>query len=146
MNKLMNRPNIGPLFGADRAAIEKAAMKAVMNREWDNGYVPKDVSADNVGYDIESLIPVETRKDGTCLRFIEVKGRRKGSTTITVTRNEILTALNKPDEYILAIVEVDGDQTNTIFIRKPFTNPPDQGACSVNYEIADLMQIGEIEE
>ena len=47
---------------------------------------------------------------------------------------------------ILAIVEVDGTQTKTLYIRKPFTNAPDQGACSVNYEIADLMQIGEIEE
>ena len=63
-----------------------------------------------------------------------------------MTRNEILTALNKPDEFILAIVEVDGTQTKTIYIRKPFTNRPDQGACSVNYEIADLIRIGEIEE
>ena len=65
---------------------------------------------------------------------------------MTVTRNEILTALNKPDEYILAIVEVDGAQTKTVYIRKPFNRAPDQGACSVNYDIADLLQIGEIEE
>jgi hypothetical protein len=89
---------------------------------------------------------VERRNNGPCLRFIEVKGRRKGSTTVTVTRNEILTALNKPDEFILAIVEVDGNNTKTIYLRRPFTNAPDQGACSVNYEIADLVQIGEIEE
>lgn len=146
LNKLMGRPNTGALFGADRAAIEMAAMNAVMQREWARGFTPKDVSVDNVGYDIESTIPVERRNNGPCLRFIEVKGRRKGSTTVTVTRNEILTALNKPDEFILAIVEVDGNQTKTIYLRKPFTNAPDQGACSVNYEIADLIQIGEIEE
>ena len=146
LNKLMGRPNTGNLFGIDRAAVEMAAMNAVMQREYERGFIPKDVSADNVGYDIESSIPAERRSNGPCLRFIEVKGRRKGSTTVTVTRNEILTALNKPDEFILAIVEVDGNSTKTIYLRKPFTNAPDQGACSVNYEIADLIQIGEIEE
>ena len=65
---------------------------------------------------------------------------------MTVTRNEILTALNKPDEFILAIVEVDGSQTKTIYLRKPFKNAPDQGACSVNYDSADLLLIGQIEE
>ena len=46
------------------------------------------------------------------LRFIEVKGRVTGATTVTVTKNEILTALNKPDDLILALVEVDGDHGN----------------------------------
>lgn len=98
------------------------------------------------GYDIVSRIPEHMRGDGPCLRLIEVKGRRKGSTTVTVTKNEIITALNSPDDFILAIVEVDGTQTRTIYIRKPFTKEPDDGACSVNYEIADLMRIGIIEE
>ena len=146
LNRLMGRPNVGQLFGINRAAIELAAMNAVMQRELERGFTPRDVSADNVGYDIESVIPENRRHGGPCLRFIEVKGRQKGSTTVTVTRNEILTALNKPDEFILAIVEVDGTQTKTLYIRKPFNHAPDQGACSVNYEIADLMQIGEIEE
>ena len=146
LNRLMGRPNVGSLFGVNRTAIELAAMKAVTQRELERGFTPHDVSADNVGYDIESVIPEDCRHGGPCLRFIEVKGRQKGSTTVTVTRNEILTALNKPDEFILAIVEVDGTQTKTIYIRRPFTNRPDQGACSVNYEIADLIRIGEIEE
>lgn len=146
INKLMGRPNTGSLFGADRAAIEQAAMDAVMQREWNLGNTPSDVSKDNVGYDIESAIPTSRRNGGPCLRFIEVKGRRKGSTTVTVSRNEILTALNKPDEFILAIVEVDGANTKTVYIRKPFTNAPDQGACSVNYDIADLLLIGQVEE
>jgi hypothetical protein len=42
------------------------------------------------------------------LRFIEVKGRVAGASTVSVTKNEILTALNKPDDFILAIVSVDG--------------------------------------
>ena len=30
--------------------------------------------------------------------------RFKGAKTVTITKNEILTGLNKPDEFILAIV------------------------------------------
>lgn len=146
LNRLMGRPNEGSLFSANRDAIERAAMQAVMQRETQRGYAPRDVSAENVGYDIESVIPENQRHGGPCLRFLEVKGRQKGATTVTVTRNEILTALNKPDEFILALVEVDGAQTTTTYIRKPFRNPPDLGACSVNYEIADLMRNGEIEK
>lgn len=146
LNKLMGIPNTGSLFGKNRTAIEQAAMSAVFQREQAEGYLPRDVSADCVGYDIESAIPVERRHGGPCLRFIEVKGRQKGSTTVTVTRNEILTALNKPDEYILAVVEVDGTTPGSpVYIRRPFGKSPDQGACSVNYEIADLLHNGQIE-
>ena len=146
LNKLMGIPNTDSLFSQNRSAVEKAAMTAVLQRELAEGYQPRDVSADKAGYDIESSIPFDRRHGGPCLRFIEVKGRQKGSTTITVTRNEILTALNKPDEYILAIVEID-DTTpgKPVYIRRPFGKAPDQGACSVNYEISDLMQIGQIE-
>lgn len=42
----------------------------------------------NRGYDIESRDPMTER-----LHFIEVKGRVKGATTVTVTKNEILTSL-----------------------------------------------------
>ncbi len=146
LNQLLGIPSEGELFGADRAAIEKAAMDAVMYREYQRGFLPTDVSVGKKGYDIESRIPDHMRGEGGgSLRFIEVKGRRKGSTTVTVTRNEIITALNKPDEFILAIVEVDGPLTHTIYLRTPFSSEPDQAACSVNYEIADLIKCGIIE-
>ena len=121
-------------------------MEAVLRRERDLGYAPVDVSRNNIGYDIESTIPPALRGGGPGLRFIEVKGRRRGATTITVTRNEILTALNKPEEYLLAIVEVDGEHTRTTYLRRPFGAAPDMGACSVNYEIAELMRVSEREE
>ena len=77
------------------------------------------------------------------LRFIEVKGRAKGATTVTVSKNEILTALNKPEEFILAIVEVDGDQTHTVYLKKPFKNAPDFTATSVNFDISELRDQAE---
>src|SRR5690606_30291002 len=140
----LNRLTGGPeTFAADAVArreIELAAMRAVMNIETSFGFIPRDVSAAKIGYDVESRIPQEMRgADGSTLRFIEVKGRQKGATTVTVTKNEILTAFNKPDEYILAIVEVDGDSTKTIYLKKPFRERPDFAATSVNYNIKELM-------
>lgn len=145
VDKLMGRPG---LFGADAAArrrIELAAMKAVVDIETSLGFVPTDVSAQNRGYDIESKIPAGLRKaDGTTLRFIEVKGRAKGAASVTVTKNEILTALNEPEQFILAVVEVDGDATHTVYLKKPFHGKPDFAATSVNYDIAELAGGAEI--
>lgn len=94
---------------------------------------------------MESKIPAKLRDaDGTTLRFIEVKGRAKGATSVTITKNEILTALNEPEQFILAIVEVDGDSTHTVYLKKPFHKQPDFAATSVNYDIADLVSGAEI--
>ena len=82
--------------------------------------------------------------DGSTLRFIEVKGRVKDADTVTVTKNEILTAFNKPDQYILAIVEVDGNDTRTVYLKKPFRERPDFAATSVNYNIDELVGASEI--
>ncbi|NJL24769.1 MAG: UvrD-helicase domain-containing protein, partial [Calothrix sp. SM1_5_4] len=70
---------------------ERFAMERVMQFEREQGFVPRDISAENRGYDIESRDPKTDR-----LRFIEVKGRVKGAVTVTVTKNEILTSLNRP--------------------------------------------------
>lgn len=74
------------------------------------------------------------------LRFIEVKGRAVGAATVTVTRNEILTGLNKPDEFVLALVEVEGDAARTPrYVRRPFAIEPDFGVTSVHYDLGDLL-------
>ena len=135
------------LFGQhDRQTIEYAAMNAVIHIERELGNTPRDVSAVKCGYDVESRVPQRMweRMNAYNLRFIEVKGRQKGSTTVTVSKNEILTALNKPEEFILAIVEVDGDKTHTIYLKHPFKNAPDATANSVNFEIQDLVRESEI--
>ena len=85
-----------------RAEVEARAMDAVMVRERSLGYEPFDVSSENRGYDIESRDP-ETGG----LRFIEVKGRRADAQAITITRNEMLSALNAQDSSILAVVLVE---------------------------------------
>lgn len=118
-----------------RSVIERLAMKAVFASERQLGFDPRDVSAARVGYDIESSDP----KTGQ-LRFIEVKGRTCGSDVVTVTRNEILVALNKPENFILAIVMVDnGIPQAPRYVQKPFKKEPDFGATSVTYKLSDLL-------
>jgi len=120
---------------AARAEVERLAMEAVMRAEHALGFEPRDVSADNLGYDIESAIPNSGR-----LRFIEVKGRNAEAPVITVTKNEILTALNKPEDFILALVPVaPGAVAAARYLRRPFGKEPDFGATSVNYDFDDLL-------
>ena len=119
----------------ETARIEALAMQAVMEAERQLGYEPHDVSAEKLGYDIESRIPGTGK-----LRFIEVKGRHADGTTITVTKNEILTALNKPEDFWLVIVQVVGERTgDPRYLRHPFTREPDFGVTSVNYALGELL-------
>jgi Domain of unknown function (DUF3883) len=127
-----------PDFARDTEHSEQLAMQAVMEAERSLGYVPRDVSPENRGYDIESSIPGTGK-----LRFIEVKGRIKDARTVTITKNEILTALNKPDDFILAIAVIDGETADTRYVRRPFTREPDFGATSVNYELSALLALSQ---
>lgn len=144
LHQLTGEPEIGTFGKGDRRAIEYAAMKAVVDIEKRLGFAPVDVSASNRGYDIESYIPKERRQGTESLRFIEVKGRAKGADSVTVTKNEILTALNKEENFILAIVEVDGAETRTVYLKRPFRSAPDFAVTSSNYNIKDLIERSEI--
>ena len=129
----------------DKKAIELAAMKAVMEIEKESGFAPRDVSAAKRGYDVESFVPETLRgPDGNVLRFVEVKGRAKGATTVTVSRNEMLCGLNNPEQFILAIVEVDADATHTIYLKRPPFDAPGMATNSTNYDIQDLIASSEI--
>lgn len=122
-----------------RSKVEKIAMRAVVKAETEAGYIVKDVSAEKCGWDITSHIPHD---DGVLHddRHIEVKGRAKGQTTITVSRNEILYALNQQEKFILAIVIVDGDgYEGPYYLKQPFTNEPDAGVASINFDLGELL-------
>lgn len=144
LRKLMGDNTVIVVSAAGRKAVELAAMNAVAAIERSLGYEPKDVSAENCGYDIESVIPKDKRDGTGCLRFLEVKGRTKGADTVTVTRNEILTAMNKPEEFILAIVEVDGEETHTVYLRHRFRSRPEFSETSKTFNIRDLIADSEI--
>jgi len=154
------RESAASLFARETKRVEQAAMAAVMATERALGYEPRDVSDQKCGYDIESSA------GGEGLRFIEVKGRIEGAEAVTVTKNEILTALNKPENFILALVQVPVDRSfpeGDVFkakttsgtyavpgegcivryVRQPFQREPDFGASSVNYEWRELWERGE---
>ena len=123
---------------ADRERIDQLAMQAVMEAERALGNTPRAMPHSNPGYDIES----EDARTGR-LRFIEVKGKGMNEDTVTISRTQIMTAFNKPDDFILAIVRVDGDVAHEPrYIRKPFTREPDFGVVSVNYAVAELLAKG----
>jgi hypothetical protein len=135
LRKLRGEPAaVPPTFAVDTERSEELAMAATMDAERSLGYLPKDVNEQNLGYDIESSIPGTGR-----LRFIEVKGRARGAKTVTITKNEIITGLNKPDEFILALVIIDRDITEVRYCRTPFDKEPDFKATSVNYDPDQLL-------
>ncbi len=119
----------------DTQASAARARAVIMAIERKLGFEPTDREVEKLGYDIESRVPGTGK-----LRFIEVKGRVTGAATITVTRNEILYSLNKPEDFILAIVEFLGaDAHRTHYLRRPFLREPDFGVTSVNYDFAELI-------
>ena len=143
---LLHQPDTDAVSQEDRKAVECAGMKAVMDIERKLGFAPNDVSAENCGYDVESEIPKEKQDGNGCLRLIEVKGRAKGAADVTVTKNEMLTAFNSADDFILAIVEVDGETTRTVYLKEPFKGlePPSFMEISRTYKISDLISNAEI--
>ena len=124
-----------PTPPVDTQVSAARARAIVMAIERGLGFEPTDRELEKLGYDIESRVPATG-----ALRFIEVKGRRSDAATITVTRNEILYSLNKPDDFILAIVAFSDDDTHRVhYVRRPFEREPDFKASSVNYALKDLL-------
>ena len=134
----------GSAFSTDpvaRARVEKLAMDAVRQAEEARGCRVVDVSAQKCGWDITSYPPAVDGKQPEA-RHIEVKGRVQGAGTVTITRNEMLYALNQADKFLLAIVlvgesdAVDGPH----YLRNPFESEPGWGVSSINFEIKALLE------
>jgi hypothetical protein len=122
----------------DTQAAAARAREIVMEIERSLGFVPVDRESEKLGYDIESAIPGTGR-----LRFIEVKGRVAGADTVTVTKNEILYSLNKPDDFILAMVAFGADGSHEVrYLRRPFHEKgvtTDFAGATVNFPFAQLL-------
>jgi hypothetical protein len=128
-----------PAPATDTQAAAARARAIVMEVERQLGFEPVDREFERLGYDIESRVVGKGK-----LRFIEVKGRVSGAATITVTKNEILYSLNKPDDFILAIVEFRENESHRVhYLRRPFQREPDFGVTSVNYDLAELIERAE---
>jgi superfamily II DNA or RNA helicase len=122
---------------AARAAIEKLAMDAVMSNERSLGHIPKDVSAEKKGWDIESLDIGSGH-----LRFVEVKGRHSEARDLIVTKNEILASLNAPDAFHLALVLVDqGTPHRPVYVQRFFQRELGFAETAVVFNIGDLLSL-----
>lgn len=130
-------PGASPL---DRDRIDRLAVEAVVASETRLGRMPRVMDHGNPGYDIESADPREPGR----LRFIEVKGKAVGRETVTVSATQIRCCLNQPDNWILAIVPVDGDRAQAPrYVRRPFTTPPDFAEVSKNLDLAQMLDHSE---
>ena len=123
-----------------RSRVERIAMNAVMDAERSFGFEVKDVGAEKCGWDVTSRPPANADGSIKADRHIEVKGRAKGQSTITVSRNEIIYGLNQADKFILAVVIIDGDSCEgPYYIRQPFEKEPDWADASKNLDLAKLL-------
>jgi SNF2 family DNA or RNA helicase len=127
-----------PTYAIDTQVSAARARDAVMEVERKLGFDPTDREFEKLGYDIESRVLGTGR-----LRFIEVKGRVAGAEVVTVTKNEILYSLNKPDDFILGLVEFLAQGTHRVrYVRRPFERSgltADFNGASVNFPFADLL-------
>ncbi|WLB66005.1 helicase-related protein [Bradyrhizobium japonicum] len=150
MNKLRGDEPVDPAaatFAADpvaRSRIEQLAMQAVQKAEEARGCRVVDVSAAKCGWDLSSYPPAIDGKQPEP-RHIEVKGRVKGASTVTITRNEILYAFNQGDKFVLAIAIVGEDDAvdGPHYVRNAFDHEPGWGIASINYNLGDLLSKAE---
>jgi hypothetical protein len=110
-------PDGAARHAADTARTERIAVDAVLSVEWGLGHTPTEMPHNNPGYDIES-------ETGGGLDFIEVKGRVEGGNTFVLTRQEAVTALNKKEHSVLALVRIIGDGPPEVrYVRCPLDEP-----------------------
>jgi superfamily II DNA or RNA helicase len=98
---------------------ERLAMAYVMEYERGRGWEPEDVSAQNIGFDIRSLGPMDPQTGTREVRRIEVKGRKRG-TPVPLTENEWRKARQLGDTYWLYVVwNPRGPDRELVCIRNP---------------------------
>ena len=125
------------LFAKLRDRIERLAVDAVMKKERELGREPEEMPHNNKGFDVRSRDP---RNERTL--FIEVKGRVEGATTVTVTKNEILTGLNEKENFRLALGIVGDDENARVsYVTQPFEGDAEAlfGVTSINFNLAELL-------
>lgn len=136
-------------FARNTAEVERRAVAAVLAAEDELGHRARDMNDEHrnhPGYDIQTS--VADRGDAPDqLFFIEVKGRIEGSDSVTVSRNEMLTALNAPDRYILALVEVSAsgaEHDRVRYLSRPFAGVTEThfAETSRNFAWAKLWSAG----
>jgi superfamily II DNA or RNA helicase len=139
-SRLAPQPEAKPIGFADdadsRAEVEQRAMESVMAAERAAGFVPRDVSAEKKGWDIESRTPAGH------LRFIEVKGRHAEARDVILTKNELLASLNAPDAFHLALVRVENGFAHApIYVQRFFQRELGFAETAIVFNLNDLLSL-----
>ena len=123
-------------YARETERVDRLAVDAVLATEHALGRRPKEMVHNNPGYDVLSRDPVTEN-----LLFLEVKGRVLGANDVTISRNQLLTALNEPDTFILALVAVaDDDTTEVRYLQRPYRGHEEAlfGVTKVTFAWDDL--------
>jgi hypothetical protein len=91
----------------------RAAEQQCVELEETWGNTAKDVSKQNLGYDVTSLTPQGTT------RYIEVKLLGKGSSSFTLTNNEYSAAHQLGVNYFLCLITQDENKFVATYIQDP---------------------------
>jgi superfamily II DNA or RNA helicase len=125
-----------------RRRTELVAMQAVRAAEKLLGHDTKDVSADKCGWDITAYLPLS----GVLLpaeRHLEVKGLGADNTTVILTRNEILYALNQREKFVLVLVRLGagGEASSIHYVPQPFSaiDAPADGVIHNAYQVNHFL-------
>lgn len=114
-----------------RRKVELAAMATVIAYEHEQGRNPKDVSAENVGFDVQSTG-----------RAVEVKGKA-ATGAIILTPNEWITASRLGDAYYLYIVTNALTNPALHIVHNPAQKiDPDEEQSVVRYVVPDQVWRG----
>jgi hypothetical protein len=104
-----------PIFKASKPIIPKwrSAEIACVEIERFMGNDAKDISMQNLGYDVESTMP-DGRK-----RYIEVKSVSRSDSSFSLTNNEYTAAHQYGDDYYICLIKHGDDKSKAIYIQNP---------------------------
>jgi hypothetical protein len=104
-----------PVFKASKPIIPKwrSAENACVEIERFLGNEAKDVSMQNLGYDVESTMP-DGRK-----RYIEVKSVSRSDSSFSLTNNEYTAAHQYGEDYYVCLLKHGDEKSKAIYIQNP---------------------------
>ena len=107
--------------------IEQVGMTVAMEYERQQGRLPEDVAAENLGFDVRSTDPATGRK-----RYIEVKARA-GVGPVALTQNEWFKASRFGSDYYLYVALNAATQPELYIIQDPAANLQPEERVEVRY-------------
>ena len=93
----------------------RSAENACVEIEKFLGYEARDVSTQNLGYDVESTTPTGEK------RYIEVKSVSKSDSSFSLTNNEYTAAHQFGDAYYICLLHHGNEKSKAIYIQNPLS-------------------------